>query len=206
MSHPHTFPARTFKAQVVEVLVEGNAHPETRRTGCVSIDFEGMGGSRHYGYLRKAGPREPWYKRGSLMRSGRQITLVSREELAAVADAMQIERLEAAWIGANVVVEGLPDLSWLPAATRIVAPSGLVFVVEGQNAPCRIAGKAIARHVPVERRAEIDRSFAKAAAGQRGLVASVERPGDLRSGDALIVKVGKQWIYDPQDQDQGRLF
>jgi hypothetical protein len=206
MLTPRTLPARTLKARIAALCAEAVPHPETHKVDRLSVDLEGMPGSRHHGFWRQAGPREPWYRRGTPIRSGRQVTLVSIEELAAVATLLHLPELEAEWIGGNVVVEGLPNLSWLPMGTRIFAASGAVLVVEGQNAPCRIAGRAIARHVPDDQRPGLDTAFAKLAAGQRGLVASVERAGDLATGDTLTIKIAKQWIYEPTSGDQGQLF
>lgn len=189
-------PGKVLKARVVSLYTEAEPYPETRSVDELTLDFEGIPRTRHHGHLRRAGSREPWYPRGSLMRSGRQVSIVSAEELAEVADLMALDVINPAWIGSNVVVAGVPALSWLPAGTRISAASGAVLVVEGQNAPCRIAGKAIAHHLPEGSRTGMDIAFAKSAVGRRGLVASVERSGGIRLHDELKVRIGRQWIYD----------
>jgi hypothetical protein len=194
---PRVYPGKNIKGRIAGLFREAEPHPETATTAELDVDFEGIPGSRHHGFLRRAGPREPWYGRGTHMRSGRQITLVSTEDMAALALDMGLDRLDPGWIGSNVVTQGIPSLSWLPAGTRLVSSAGVVLVVEGQNAPCRIAGKAIMRHVAGERAAGLDLAFAKLAVGRRGLVASVERPGTLVAGETVIAKVGRQWIYPP---------
>lgn len=195
MAMPQVHPARTIKGRVVRVCVETAPHPETRDTDCLQLDFEGMPGTRHYGFLRKAGSREPWHPKGSLIRSSRQISLVSVEELAVIAADMGLPGIEAGWIGGNILIEGVPQLSWLPIGSRIFASSGAVLLIEAQNAPCRIAGKAIANHLAPDQREGIDLAFARKAVGRRGLVATVERSGSIRRHDDIKIQIGKQWLY-----------
>ncbi len=192
--HP-ALPGHEVKGRCDLLLVETQPHPETRRVDTLAVDLMGIPGSRHYGFTRKAGPREPWYRRGMEMRSGRQVTVVSREELAAIAAAMQVDRVKPEWIGANVVTSGIANLSWLPIGSRI-GFAEVTLVVEGQNAPCRIAGKAIANHLtPGAAPGGLDLAFPKAAKGLRGLVLSVERPGTLRAGEEITVKVLPQTLW-----------
>ena len=177
------------------LLVPAEPQPETRRVDVIALDLGGIPGSRHHGFTRKAGPREPWYQRGMEMRSARQLTIVSVEELAAIAAAMRLNDIAPEWIGANAVLEGLPRLSWLPSGTRLIF-SDATIVVEAQNAPCHISGKSIARHVdPDGKVAGLSLEFPKKAQGLRGLVASVERAGTVRAGETVSVKVPRQSIW-----------
>jgi hypothetical protein len=177
------------------LLVPSEVHPETRRVEELVLDLGGIPGTRHHGFTRKAGPREPWYERGTEMRSGRQLTIVSPEELAMVAAAMGVAVIEPEWIGANLVIEAVPRLSWLPAGTRLFF-SAATLVVEGQNAPCHISGKSVARHAdPQGAIAGLALEFPKKAVGLRGLVASVERAGTIRCGEAVMIKVPRQSLW-----------
>jgi hypothetical protein len=190
-----TLPGCEVKGRCEALLVECEPHPETRQVETLAVDLMGIPGTRHYGFSRKAGPREPWYPRNMEMRSGRQITAVSREELAVIAEAMQVERIEPEWIGANVVTSGIAHLSWLPAGTRLVF-SEVAMVVEGQNAPCRISGRAIANHLtPGAEPGGLDLAFPKKARGLRGLLLTVERAGTLRAGEDIKVKVPPQTVW-----------
>lgn len=192
---PTIVPETTVRARCVAVLVPTDPQPETKRVDEIALDLGGIPGSRHHGFTRKAGPREPWYARGMEMRSGRQLTIVSVEELAAIAAAMKLDRIEAEWIGANIVLEGLPRLTWVPPASRLIFRDATV-VIEAQNAPCRISGKSIAQHVDPEGRiAGLALEFPKHAVGLRGLVASVERAGAIRSGEEIAVKVPRQSLW-----------
>lgn len=165
---------------------------ETAPTPSLDLALDGMAGDRHAGFTRKAGGREPWYPRGMEMRSGRQISIVSTEELSGIAAAMKLATVEPGWIGANLVLEGVASLSFLPAGTRLFFEGGAALVVEGQNAPCRSAGRAIARHTG---RPGDELWFPKAAKRLRGVVASVERAGAALAGSEVKVRLPEQWIY-----------
>jgi len=169
------------------VAVLGAADPShfrTRPVAALSVDLRGILGGRHYGFTRAAGAREPWYPRKTEMRSGRQVTVVSMEELAQVAMRMELPMVEPGWIGADVVTRGVPDLTGLPWGTRLECGSGAVLVNEGENAPCRFAGAEIARHYPD--RPGLDRLFPKAAIHLRGILASVELAGTIAPGPVTL--------------------
>jgi len=195
MTEAAIVPEATVPGRCAALLVETEPQPETRRVDQIALDLGGIPGTRHHGFTRKAGPREPWYARGMEMRSGRQLTVVAVEELALIAAAMQLPRIAPEWIGANVVLEGVPRLSWLPSGTRLVFADATI-VVEAQNAPCRISGRSIARHVdPGGAIAGLSLEFPRQAAGLRGLVASVERAGIIRAGETIAVKLPRQSIW-----------
>ncbi len=93
------------------------------------------------------------------------------------------------------MTSGIANLSWLPVGSRIVFAE-VTLVVEGQNAPCRIAGKAIANHLtPGAAPGGLDLDFAKMAKGLRGLVVTVERAGTVRAGEEITVKVPPQTLW-----------
>jgi hypothetical protein len=186
-------------ARCTALLTPTEPQPETRRVETLALDLGGIPGSRHHGFTRKAGPREPWYRRGMEMRSARQLTIISEEELAVIAAAMNLPRIVPEWIGANIVIEGLARASWLPSGTRLIFADATI-VVEAQNAPCHISGKSIARHVDPEGKiAGLPLEFPKKAKGLRGLVASVERAGTIRSGEEITIRVPRQsvWTAEP---------
>jgi hypothetical protein len=158
----------------------------------LALTLGGIRGDRHYGFTRKSGSREPWYPRGSEIRNGREVTIVSVEEIAEIANGMGLAALPAGWIGANLVVQGVPRLTFLPPGTRIFFEGEAVLTVEGVNNPCRYAGQAIARQTG---RTDLELLFPKVAAGLRGVVASVERPGTVSSGSQLTVRIPDQHIY-----------
>lgn len=195
MAQLQSLPGREVKGFCEALLVEAEPYPETRQVAEIALDLQGIPRTRHYGFTRNAGPREPWYARGMEMRSGRQITAVSREELSAIAAAMQVETIAPEWIGANIVISGVPHFTLLPPGTRIVFAEATI-VVEAPNAPCRISGKAIAQHLtPGAAPGGLDLAFPAKAKGLRGVVASVERPGTIRAGEPVTVKVPPQTLW-----------
>ncbi|HWJ74391.1 MAG TPA: MOSC domain-containing protein [Kaistia sp.] len=184
---------KVFKAVVEAVYLADGSGFETRPVAALSLDFEGIAGDRHAGKTRRSGGREPWYPRGTEMRNERQISIVARDELAEAASAMGIDALQPEWIGANLVLGGLEALSWLPARSRLLFAGGATIAIDGQNAPCRSAGAAIARHVPG--REDLTLLFPRAAKHLRGLVGWVEKPGLISVGEAVSVRVPVQRLY-----------
>jgi hypothetical protein len=192
-------PRRRLTGRVVATLSAAQSADEygfvTTATDTLQLSFEGIPGDRHFGWTRRAGGREPWYPRHTEMRNERQISLLSPDELAIIAARLGVSEVKPEWIGGNLVVEGIPHFSMLPAGTRLFFDGGAVVVVDGQNAPCRYAGRAIAQHVPD--RPDIELAFAKVARRQRGLVGWVERPGSVSPGAGVSARVPEQWIYPP---------
>ena len=183
------------KGQCVSVLIEAHPHPLTEATASLSLDLGGIPGSRHYGFTRKAGPREPWYGRGMEMRSGRQVSIVSEEDLAAISATMGVGPIAPEWLGANIVTRGIANFSFLPTGTRLVFREA-VLVVEAQNAPCRIVGRVLAQMLtPDAAPGGLDLEFPKKAKGLRGVVASVERAGIIHAGEEILAKVPPQWLW-----------
>ena len=192
-----SLPGREVKGRCEALYVETEPYPETRQVEELVLDLQGIPGTRHYGFTRQAGPREPWYKRGMEMRSGRQITVVAREDLSAIAAAMQVDTIAPEWIGANIVLSGIANLTLLPPGTRIVFAEATI-VVAAPNAPCRMSGRALATHLtPGEGPGGLDLAFAAKAKGLRAVPASVERAGTIRAGEPVTVKVPPQGLWQP---------
>jgi hypothetical protein len=174
-----------LNAVTVQVLTTPDQkHFRTEPVDALTVDLQGIPGDRHYGFTRPAGARERWYARGTNIRSGRQLTLVSVEDLAAVAALMDLPMIKPDWLGANILLAGLKNFTLLPWGTRLFFESGAVLVNEGDNAPCRFAGAEIARAYPD--RTGLDMLFVKAARDRRGILASVERAGEICPGPVRI--------------------
>ncbi|MBL8575233.1 MAG: MOSC domain-containing protein [Hyphomicrobiaceae bacterium] len=153
------------------------------------LSFDGIRGDRHAGRTRESDARTPWHGRGKDIANTRQVSLLSVEELAEIAAALGLGALEAHWVGANVLVEGMAGFTQLPSASRLMWPSGATLFVTEPNAPCRHAGAAVAK---AHGRPGIELEFAKVAKGKRGLVALVEREGAIHAGEAIrIVPPGR---------------
>jgi MOSC domain-containing protein YiiM len=189
------FPSRKLKGHVDGLLVAYGADFITARTEALEVSFEGIKGDHHAGWTRRAGGREPWHPRGLEMRNERQISIVCPDECADVAAKMGLVELRPEWMGANIVLAGIPRLSMLPPRTILMFSGGVTLRVDGQNAPCRQAGKAIARGAGAADEEGVALAFKDAAKRARGLVAWVEVPGRLAAGETVSARLPEQWIY-----------
>ncbi len=161
----------------------------------LELSFDGVKGDHHCGITRRTSAREPWYPRGTELRNERQLTLLCAKELAAVAEEMSIEAIRPEWIGGNMLIEGIPNLSMLPASTLLFFEGGATLKVDFQNEPCKTAGAAIADHYPAQDHTGLSLQFVSAAKRRRGLLAWVEKPGKIVPGEMVRVKIPEQWIY-----------
>ena len=112
-----------------------------------------------------------------------------------IAAAMGIARIEPEWIGANLVLGGVPRLSMLPSGTLLFFSGGVTIKVDAQNGPCRLAGRSVARKAGMEDVEAGALLFPKHGRRLRGLVAWVEKPGRIARGEQVSVRIPEQWIY-----------
>jgi hypothetical protein len=158
------------------------------------LTFAGLQGEVHAGLTRPSCSRVlGQYPKGTPIANTRQLSLVSAEEMGEVARALSLSKFDYAWVGASVVVEGIPDFTHLPPSTRIQAENGTTLVVDLENGPCLQPAKTIERERPGHGKA-----FKAAAQGRRGLVAWVEREGTLRVGDRLRLHLPTQRPWMPE--------
>ncbi len=195
-----SIPAKKLTGKVNSVLKAEGRDFVSKPVDRLELTYGGIKGDYHEGLTRKSGGREPWYPRGTEMRNERSLSILSVEELDDIAKGMNLETLDAGWIGANLVMEGIPNLSLLPPRTLIMFDHGVTLRIDGYNAPCRQAGGSIAQHVGVETddhtKSGMALSFVTAAHMKRGLVAWVEREGTIRPGEEFTVRVWEQWLYE----------
>lgn len=157
----------------------------------VKVNYDGLEGESHSGLVRLSCERvRNQYKKGTEIRNTRQISIVSVEELDAIADTMGIPKLEPAWIGANLLVSGIPNFTKIPPSTRLIFQSGASLVVDLENSPCRYPCEIIDRYHPGS-----GNLFPKAAYGRRGITAWVEREGHINTGDSIKIHIPPQQIY-----------
>jgi hypothetical protein len=159
----------------------------------LTVDLEGIVTNRHRGWTRKADGRVPYLPRGTTIRNERHLSIVSTEDLAIMAEKLDIAHLDPRWLGANVVVSGIPHFSYLPRGTHLMLPAKTILNVTDQNAPCTLSGEAIASHV-IDR-PDIKRQFPALAHGLRGVVATVEHGGTIAAGMTIDARVPAQWLY-----------
>jgi hypothetical protein len=184
-----------LEGQVLAVLL-GMEEASLITTHCdrVAVSFEGLEGDMHAGWTRGADGRTPYYKRGTPIRNIRQVSIVSQEDLDEIAGRLSLPEICPEWLGANLLLKGIPHLSLLPPGTRLVFSQGTVLRVEEENQPCINPGKVIAAQYDNEKLAS---RFVKAAMQRRGVVATVELPGMIGAGDAVTANTPVQVIYSP---------
>lgn len=166
---------------------------ESSNVARVRATFEGLEGDTHKGLTRRSDVRVPHYPRGTIIRNTRQVSILSQEELAEVAAALEVPRVLPAWVGANLELRGIPNLTMLPPSTRIFFPDGAVIVVDAENLPCVGPGRAIQEHYPDI--SKLAQRFPKAAMHRRGVVGWIEREGYINDGDTVRVMLPPRVVY-----------
>ena len=157
----------------------------------VEAGWDGFAGDCHSGLTRPACVRvKRQHPRGTEIRNTRQISIVSAEELAEVAEALGLPTLDPAWLGASLSVEGVPDFTLIPPATRLIFENGTTLTVDTENAPCRLPAEVIERHHPGH-----GRRFPALARNKRGVTAWVERPGVIAKGDRARLHVPPRRLH-----------
>ena len=182
-----------FEAEVEILLANPDRDTglEKQKVAAARFLFTGMEGDCHGGLTRKSDSRMlKQYKRNTEVRNSRQVSILSAEELAEVAERMGIPAVKPEWVGANMVLRGIPDLTLLPPSTRLQFPSGAMLVVDAENHPCRYPADIIARHHPEQKK-----GFVSAAMHKRGVVGWVEAEGEIRTGDRVTIWIPPQRIY-----------
>jgi hypothetical protein len=164
---------------------------ESAEQESVRVTFSGFPGDRHEGINRRAGVREKkLYPKGTEIKNNRQISIVSKEELAEIAAGMRVPFIAPEWLGANISTFDIPDLTSLPPSTRFIFQRDAAIVIDAENLPCEFPGEVIAKYYHVK---PID--FPKAAIHRRGLVGYVEREGEIHENDTVRVVIPEQRIY-----------
>lgn len=187
-------PLKNIDARTQAILINSTPDEDlsSSRITSAKVNYEGLVGESHSGLVRLSCERvRHQYKEGTEIRNTRQISIVSVEELAATADNMGIPELEPEWVGANLLVSGIPDFTKIPPSTRLIFASGASLVVDLENSPCKYPGEIIDHHHPGK-----GNLFAKAAYGRRGVTAWVECEGHINTGDSIKLHIPPQQIYE----------
>lgn len=157
----------------------------------VAVSYAGIAGEAHGGLTRPSCSRVvAQYPKGTEIRNVRQFSVLSVEELAAIAAEMGVARIEPSWVGASLVVEGIPDFTHVPPSARLQGPDGVALVVDMENRPCHLPARVIDAHA-----AGFGQRFKRAAEGRRGVTAWVEREGVLRVGEMLRLHIPDQPVW-----------
>ncbi len=190
-----------IKGKVLSVLVNGKRNVgvyedpnniPTEACGTAQVSYEGFVGDAHSGFTRQSCERvRRQYKQGTEIRNTRQISLVSVEEMQIIAKKMEISDLKPEWVGANLLISGIPDFTLIPPSSRLIFADGASLVVDMENEPCKYPGQVIDKHYPGH-----GSSFAANAINLRGVTAWVEREGTITEGDEVQLHVPPQRLYD----------
>ena len=164
---------------------------ETIRANAVDkldLGFSGDQGARHEGVNRASCVRvRNLYPEGTEIRNVRQLSVLSSEEIEATAKEMGLDQLDPSFLGASIVLRGIPDFSHIPPSSRLQVAGGVTITVDMENRPCVFPGREIEADLP-----GYGAAFKPAAQGRRGVTAWVERPGKLRLGDTMTLFVPDQ--------------
>lgn len=187
-----------FSGRVAGIFVATD--PSTFVTVQVSRVDVSMQGFRedilHYGETTKSDSRLTFlYPKGTKIRNLRPVSLVSKDELDQIAIAMDIPEVRPEWVGANLAIEGIRNLTTLPIGLRLhfhrpgkegkngqILEDDTILMVSGENLPCPGPGEIIARK---SGHPEAAAKFVKAALHLRGITAWVERPGYILHSDTM---------------------
>ncbi len=159
----------------------------------VAASFRGVAGDCHTSLTRGACVRtKAQYAEGTEIRNVRQLSIVSVEDLEAIAREMGLPEIKPEWLGATMCVSGIPDFTLVPPSSRLIFSGGTGLVVDMENEPCAWPGKQIEMRHP-----GYGRLFVRNAKNRRGVTAWVEREGGIAVGDSVALHIPPQRIYAP---------
>ncbi|WP_316013760.1 MOSC domain-containing protein [Roseobacter sp. HKCCA0434] len=157
----------------------------------VDATFAGIEGEYHSGLIRESCSRvKTQYPVGTPIRNVRQISILSAEELAATAAALDLDSLAPELVGANIVLEGIPDFTLIPPSSRLIFAQGASLVVDMENAPCQWPAREIEAAHPGH-----GKGYKPAAKHRRGVTAWVEAEGMIALGDTVRLHVPPRRLY-----------
>lgn len=172
-------------------VADREAALESQGQTALKATFAGPEGEAHGGLTRPSCSRVlGQYKRNTEIRNTRQFSILSAEDLAAIAAKMGLGSLDPALVGASMVIEGIPDFSHLPPSSRLQGANGATLVVDMNNRPCTLPARPIETRHP-----GFGKAFKTAAKGRRGITAWVEREGTFTLGEAVRLHIPDQPVW-----------
>ena len=184
-----------FAAKIIWLgrVVSGNEGIRSTSVEGFDVSLEGAEGEMHGGVTRASCVRvREQHPEGTEIRNVRQFSIVAAEEIAEIASEIGVAELDPEWLGASIVIEGIPDFSHIPPSARLQNAAGTTLVIDMQNRPCNLPAREIQKERPGHGKA-----FKSAAVGRRGVTAWVEREGALHVGDVLRLHIPDQrsWTH-----------
>lgn len=154
----------------------------------VHVTFDGFEGEDHSGRTRPSCVRvKSQHPKGTEIANVRQLSVVSQEELDLIAAECGLDTIDPIWLGASLVVKGIPDFTHVPPSSRLQGPDGVTLTIDMENRPCVLPGREMEKDQPGH-----GTRFKAAAENRRGVTAWVERPGNLQIGEQLRLHVPDQ--------------
>ena len=111
---------------------------------------------------------------------------------------MGLAHIDPGWLGASLVLSGIPDFTHVPPSARLQGPSGVTLTVDMENRPCIYPGKEIEKDKP-----GFGQKFKPAAKDRRGVTAWVEREGPVAVGDAVVLHIPDQAVWAHLEEARG---
>jgi hypothetical protein len=169
---------------------------ETQALHEMALSFAGFASESRAGLTRPSDSRVlAQYKRGTPIRNTRQLSILSAEDLEAIAADMGIAALDPALLGASMVIRGIPDFSHVPPSARLQDEvTGTTLTIDMENRPCTLPAKPIEAQHPGK-----GARFKRAAQNRRGVTAWVEREGVIALGATLRLHIPDQPVWPHLD-------
>jgi len=184
----------------------------------MQLSMDGIENDRHGGNTRPSCSRLPQLPIGTTVMNSRQLSILSTEELDHISQTLGLptSKFDPSWVGANIEISGIPDLTHLPPGTKIyflregckvsyiASPSnrdlleaynnndvGAILWVTEDNPPCSLPGKVLQRAFPDLPTLSV--RFKKAAKFRRGIMAVVFKDGVINVGDSVKAVTPPIW-------------
>ncbi|MEP1765352.1 MAG: sulfurase [Sulfitobacter sp.] len=155
--------------------------------------YAGFADDYHGGLTRPSCVRvKNRHPKGTEIRNTRQLSILSAEEMAEIAAEIGLEALDPIHLGASMVIEGIPDFTFVTPGSRLQTQNGTTIVIDVENGPCNFPAREIE-----EDAAGHGKAFIAAARGKRGVTAWIEREGVLEVGETLRLHVPNQRAWAP---------
>ncbi len=186
---PELIPTDHYGEIVWLGTVADNTSIRAAAVDTMELTFDGpVGEGRHGGRTRASCVRViAQHPQGTEIANVRQMSVLSAEELDDIAKDCGLETIDPVWLGASLVVRGIPDFSHVPPSSRLQGPDGATITINMENRPCNFPAREIEQDRPGHGKA-----FKTAATGKRGVTAWVERPGVFERGQRLRLHVPDQ--------------
>lgn len=191
-----------FEAEVVWLgrVSDRGTDLQAQSAESLPLGFGGAENESHAGVTRKSCVRvSALYPKGTEIVNVRQMSILSQEDLDLIADEMGLESIDPAWVGASLVIKGIPDFTHVPPSSRLQGPDGVTITIDMENRPCIFPGRVIEGV-----HEGFGKKFKPAATNRRGVTAWVERPGTLKIGETLRLFIPDQPVWSELETARGQ--